>query len=285
MNVLRVHDGAALPVPLGIVDDMSSEDYHALDALGSSGLRKLGKSPLHYFGTTLDPQRPFAAASDAQLSGTLAHCALLEPDALVTRYAVKPPGHDGRTREGRAWNVAHAGRTIIHADQLATAQYQAHQIRALPEIGPLLEQGAPEVSAFWVDQRTGVHCKCRPDWVSPVDMDPAGVVLLDLKTTQDASEAGFARSIWNYGYHLQAAWYVDGFELASGLMVLGFVFVCVEAEWPHAASAFMLDDRAMDLARARNRELVDLYAACRAAGEWPGYASTIRPISLPAWAR
>jgi hypothetical protein len=30
--------------------------------------------------------------------------------------------------------------------------------------------------------------------------------------------------------------------------------------------------------------LLDLYAECKASGNWPGYPSTIQPLSLPAWA-
>jgi PDDEXK-like domain of unknown function (DUF3799) len=271
-------------LPLGLVRGMSSEAYHAIaEAIGSSGLRKLARTPLHFFGATLDPQRPPGKTSDAKSAGTLAHCALLEPDQLLERYAVKPAGLDGRTREGKAWIAEMAGRQPVTAEQLETAQRQAQAIRALPEIGPLLARGAAEVSAFWIDEATGVHCKCRPDWVHPVDDN--SVVILDLKTTQDASESGFARTIWNYRYDLQAAWYSDGFEQASGLMVMGFVLVCTEAEWPHAAAAYMLEDHAMDHARAQIRELLDLYAQCKREDTWPGYVSSIQPISLPSWAR
>jgi exodeoxyribonuclease VIII len=137
------------------------------------------------------------------------------------------------------------------------------------------------VSSFWFDPATGEHSKCRPDWESPAG---DGVILLDLKTCQDASPAGFARAVVNFGYHLQAAHYSDGHAIASGKPVLGFVFACVEAEYPHAAAAYMLDDDAMAKARAKNRELAELYAACKAAGAWPGYVDTIQPLSLPAWA-
>ncbi len=279
--------------PMGLVHGMSNEAYHALaETLGSSGLRKLARSPLHFFGSTLDPHRPSAKTSDAMLAGTLTHCALLEPDQLVQRYAVKPPAHDGRTREGKEWIAANLGRELVTAEQMATARRQAQSVLALPEAGPLvMMNGASEVSAFWRDERTGTHCKCRPDRVTDpfefIDRDGVvhrGVVLLDLKTTQDASERGFSRSMWNYRYDLQAAWYWDGFEQASGMMVLGFVFLAVESEWPHAAAAYMLDDAAMTRARAEIRELLDLYAQCKQADEWPGYASTIRPISLPRWA-
>lgn len=268
-------------IPTGIHHGMTNADYHALPALGNSGLKLLAKSPAHYFGRYRDPSRPAQVETDAMRRGTLAHCAILEPDELEKRYAVKPAGHDGRTREGKAWNEAHAGFAIVSSDEWNAATRQACNVRALSEVGQLLAVGNPEVSAFWIDEATGVHCKCRPDWVSPAG---DGVILIDVKTCQDASAAGFPRTIANYGYHIQAAWYSDGYERASGKPVLGFVFACVESEWPHAAAAYMLDDESLQKGRDDCRRLLALYAECDRAGAWPGYPETIQPLSLPAWA-
>ena len=98
-----------------------------------------------------------------------------------------------------------------------------------------------------------------------------------------ATTAGFSRAIANWDYHLQAAWYSDGYTLTTGNPVLGFVFGAVESAWPHAAAAYMLDDAGLDKARAENRRLLDLYAECKRTGVWPGYQASIQAISLPAW--
>lgn len=267
---------------LGLVPDMPSADYHAIPALGSSGLRQLARSPRHYFGQYLDPRRPIREPTPAMRAGTLAHCALLEPHAVGDRYIQKSEGLDGRTKDGKAWLASvPPGIECVTAEQWQTAMRQADAIRALPEIAALLESGAAEQSAFWLDEATGVHCKVRPDWVSPAG---EGVILVDLKTTQDASPGGFPRSIANYGYHLQEAWYSEGYARASGKPVLGFVFVCVEADFPHAACAFMLDDESRSKARSECRRLLDLYAECSSKDEWPGYPDTIQLLSLPSWA-
>ena len=47
-------------------------------------------------------------------------------------------------------------------------------------------------------------------------------VLVDFKKTQDASESGFTRSVYNYGYNLQSAFYLEGFSADR------FFFVAVE---------------------------------------------------------
>lgn len=267
---------------LGLMHGMPNAEYHSVEALSASGLRHLARSPRHYFAATLDPHRPVSEPTAAMKAGTLAHCALLEPDALFERYVIKPPGQDGRTKEGKAWLASvPVGLEVCSAEQMATAKTQAVSVRYnLPEVAKMLATGQPEVSAFWVDESTGAMCKCRPDWVHETS---AGTVLLDLKTTTDASLRGFPRSLANFGYHRQAAHYSDGFALTTGVPVVGFVFVCVESDWPHAAAAYILDDESMAVARDQNRELMNLYAECKASGEWPGYPNEIQSLALPAW--
>jgi exodeoxyribonuclease VIII len=267
----------------GLMRDLPAEEYHAVLAMSAGGLKRMQQSPAHFYGLTLDPARPAQEPSAAMRNGTLVHCALFEPDAVATRYVVKPAGHDGRTKEGRAWTAGISQSVqVIDFAQMAAATLQAVAIRRLPEIGALLSDGYAEASAFWTDEATGELCKCRPDWVSPAG---DGVILVDGKTCVDASPDGFAKAIWNYGYHLQAAWYSDGFEKATGQRVHGFVFAAVENTWPYAAAAYMLGDDALDQAREKNERLLELYAKCKKNGVWPGYAETIQPIALPTWAR
>ena len=278
----------------GIVYGMPNGDYHAMDALGSSTLKRMAQSPFHAFKLGIDPARPVIPPTAAMAAGTLAHCAILEPDKLEERYTVRPAGIDGRTREGKAWILdnTHFGCEFVTEEQMQTAMRQAAAVRQLPEVVSLLDgEGASEVSAFWtrdvIHADTGeleqIQCKCRPDRVCETE-DGQAVVLLDVKTAKQADADGFARAIWNFRYDLQAAHYCDGFEKASGLMVLGMVFVVIESDYPHAAAAYILDDDAMTKARAEVSDLVGLYARCQRTNTWPGYPNTVQPISLPAWA-
>ena len=238
--------------------------------------------PLHYYATTLDPNRLPFDSTPAMRAGTLAHCVILEPEQVAKRFVMRPAGLDLRTKEGKAWAAdVQPGRYVVTEEQMLTAQRQAASIRALPEIASLLASGRAESSAFAVDPETGVLLKCRPDWYSAAG---EGHIIVDIKTTQDASPDGFPRSLAKFGYHLQAVHYVDVFERATGVPVLGFVFACVESDWPHAAAAYTLDDESMEKARAENRRLTDQYAACKQSGLWSGYPNTIQPIALPQWA-
>lgn len=292
---------ARTDAPLGLILDMPANAYHATHAMSAGGLKRMRQSPAHFYGLQLDPNRPPSGEpSPAMKNGTLVHCAIFEPDQVETRYVVAPTDAPKRPTEAQwkatkpspesivamqwwtEFNARSTGKEMVDAVAMTAARSQAAALRRLPDVAALLSDGVGESSAFWIDDATGELCKCRPDWTSPAG---DGVILVDGKTCQDASPDGFSRAIWNFDYWLQAAWYSDGYERATGKRVHGFVFAVVESSWPHAAAAYMLDDAAIDRARAENRRLLDLYAECRRTGVWPGYQTTIQPIALPAWAR
>lgn len=268
--------------PLGVVRGMPFRDYLAVPALSNSGLKLLAKSPRHY-AASFDPERPDAEPSDAMRRGTLLHTMALEPHAVAQRYRVKPAAMNFTTKDGKAWRDATpAGVEIVSEAEHRAACVQARNLRQLPELAALLGAGEAEVSFFWLDEETGVHCKARADWVFA--SASGGVVLLDLKTTEDATPEAFGRSCARYGYHRQAAWYTDGWRQATGGDVLGFVFGAVESAWPHDAVPYMLDDAALAKAREQIAGLLQLHSQCERTGHWPGIASEITTLSLPAWA-
>lgn len=264
------------------IDGQDIEAYHRGAGISKTGLDHVARSPATFYALHLDPARPPEKERAGQLEGQLAHCAILEPAEFDRRYAVGPDVSRA-TKAWKEWEASlPAGVIAIKPDQRETALRQAESVRRLPDVAEALAAGRPEVSAYWIDPDTGVLCRCRPDWVHPAG--ESGVVLLDVKTYSDASPAEFARQIARKRYHVQDAFYSDGFGRAAGVDVLGFVFVAVETEWPFAASAVMLDEPGRDVGRIQYRRDLDVYARCLAANEWPGYGAAIHQVSLPAWA-
>jgi len=269
--------------PLGIVYGMPADQYHAIDALSNSALSMLNRSPRHYWANYLNPDRPERSATAAMAAGTLAHSLVLEPGTVSNLYAVRPEGMDGRTKEGKQWAADNAGRIIVTAEQMATAEAQRAAVLAVPDLAELLASGSPEVSTFWIDHETGTHCKMRADWVHP--LADGRVILLDLKTTQDASPEQFGRSVWTYGYHRQDAWYTRGFALAGGPEVAAFVFAAVTGSYPFIAVPYTLDDQARWQGQEECDELLATYAECRNSNNWPAYGDGVQMLSLPGWAQ
>lgn len=284
----------------GVIEGMDIDAYHSSPGISKTGLDRINRSPARFYALSLDPNRPPEKELAGQLEGQLAHCAILEPDEFDKRYVTLPANAPDRPTEAMLkakspsessiarqkwwaeWDRNNNGRIIITHQQRETALRQADAVRQLPDIREALAAGRPEVSAFWRDPATGVLCRCRPDWVHPAGQ--SGVVLLDVKTYSDASPAEFRRQCARKRYHVQDAFYSDGFELASGLEVLAFVFVAVETDYPFHASAVMLDLMSRQQGVEDARRNLDTYAECLRTGTWPGYSPGIETVSLPTWA-
>lgn len=250
---------------------MNNADYHSDPAISASHLHAVAKSPAHYYARFLDPNRPPSPSSPALLFGSLAHCAVLEPDEIYSRYAVAP---DRRTKEGKeiAKQMASDGIEAVSQSDWDMAKAMREAVHAHPIAAKLLEEGAPEQSFWWDDVATGMRCKCRPDWLRP-----DGIVV-DLKTTQDASPKGFGKSVANFRYHVQAAHYLNGLEAER------FLFIAVEKTYPFSVAVYELDEDALQEGRHLAFRDLRRIATCRKLNEWPGYSQEVTTLSLPMWA-
>jgi len=269
----------------GLYPGLDITSYHRGPGISKSGLDKIDQSPYHYWSHYRDPNCPpeEPRTSDSDMAGALLHCALLEPDEFDKRYAVGPDVSRA-TKEWKTFaaEAATRQREAIKPGQRKEAFAQADAIRKLPEIRSLLLRGAAEVSAYWKDRTTDELCRCRPDWVAEVG--DGQVILLDAKTYSDASPADFARQIARMRYHVQDAWYWDGYQHAADVEVVGFVFLAVELRFPYAACPIALDDESREAGRRAYRRNLDAYAECQRTDVWPGHPTTVQVVSLPPWA-
>ena len=121
-------------------------------------------------------------------------------------------------------------------------------------------------------------CKCRPDWLIH------SVAIVDVKSTNDASPAGFARAVANYEYHMASAWYLDGVRRCLGeTSPDAFLFAAFEKEAPHAVAFYNADPEMIAIGRNVYKSRLRLYADCLKNNSWPGYPASITNLSLPAW--
>ena len=250
--------------------DISNADYHADPAVSASHLKTVMQSPYHYWSRYLDPDRVAMAPTAAMRLGSLTHCAVLEPDELTKRYQLAP---DRRTKEGKAAVVemAAAGIEAVSEADLAQALQMADAVRSNSTAALLLSNGQAEQSFWWDDIATGMRCKCRPDWFD-------GETIVDLKTCQDASAAGFAKAVAQWSYQVQAAHYL------CGTLAKRFIFCAVEKTAPYAVGVYELDAEAMVHGSVLRHNALQRIQDCRAINEWPGYTDGIQTLQLPGWA-
>lgn len=267
---------------LGLHYDLAAEDYFAAAGVSNSILSAMKRSPAHAWALHLDPARPAEEPTPAKVAGSLCHTAMLEPEKLGLRYAVKPEGMTFSTRKGKAWRDAHGAFQIVSTEDMAVAKAQRDALLSVPELAHALSSGRAEVSFFWIDARSGLLCKGRADWLHTL---PDGrVIALDLKTTTDADPAEFGRGVWKYGYHRQAAHYTAGLT-ECGLDVAAFLFGAVTNARPFLAVPYMLDDEATRRGAEQVVELLDLFAECQRTNHWPAFGEGVQVLSLPAWAK
>ena len=264
-----------------IITALPFEDYRRMEGMNWSLLRHYHRSPLH-FRTAADapPQPPTPAC----LLGQAVHALTLEGEAVYCeRFAVAPEGIDRRTTAGKlAWATFQdqaAGRAVLTADQDAAVIGMAKAISRSRTANKLLARCAVRESVItWQDPATGISCKARPD---AVDLDSG--LLIDLKSTADGTLDAIRRDVAKRMYHGQLSFYRRGLQ-AAGAPAGPCVLVFVESMPPFGVRCVVLDDEALGVGNGLVDQLLQLHAECEAAGTWPGYDDTIKPLSLPAWA-
>lgn len=177
------------------------------------------------------------------------------------------------------WLQNNQARTVLSQEQWDQLHGMRDAVLNHPAASALLTKvpGKAELSVYWNDPETGALCRCRPDWWREDDL------LVDLKTGEDASLEGFAKSIANWRYDVQAAMYLDGVRIATGRQPKGFVFIVVEKRPPYAVGVYVLDAESLELGRVQYVTDLRRYAECVKTETWPGYGDKIQSISVPAW--
>lgn len=266
---------------------MSIDEYHSDccsgPSISSSGLRTIeAKTAAHYWATSyLNPDRIEQDAKEAFDFGRAAHTLLLGESGFREQYAVRPEQFsDWRTSAARAWRSEQqdAGRTVLTSEQIGAIRGMSASLGAHPLAKDLL-QGRVEQSLIFKDEKTGVWLKSRPD-VLPV----ADGVVVDLKTTTDASPDAVRRAIVNYAYAMQGAMVGKALKQVLNVDMTAFALIFIEKAAPYAISVIEVDLDWIAYARRQLRRAIDTFARCVEANEWPGYSGE-QVVHMPDWMR
>jgi len=256
--------------------DVPSSWYHATDAVNFSALKRMEDSASKYKWEIDNGER---RQSKAMELGTAIHCALLEPDKFTKSYAMMPK-FDGRTKEGKAgkaeWELANPNKTPLVEDDWARVERVRNTVMTDMNFKQLFEEGHKEHSFFVVDRETGLRLRCRPD-----NFVVNRGVIVDLKTTEDASVFSFSRDITNYRYFVQAAYYMDIVEQIMGERPKAFAILAVEKSRDCDMRLFNVAEDALAVGRTMYRQwLRDLRAAIET-NEYRGYPREVVNYCVP----
>lgn len=284
-------------LPPGAHAGIPAPRYHAIKAASASQLRVIhNQTPAHLKHREREPFVP----TWETILGELIHHAILEPGRPFPQLAVVPETYivpaeykgglgDPKPGDVEPWNWRRkycqnwkreqeaAGRIVVTQDDLAEIERAVERVHDCPEARELIEGANTEVTLIW-EAEDGFPCKAR------LDLVPRGPVLADIKTCADASPDGFARHAWDMGYHLQAAWYLIGWELCGANAKDRFQFIAYE----RGVGLVKVHECSADLLRIGREQALrafEAFRSCSLSGEWPGYSPGLGLLDVPAWKR
>ena len=93
-----------------------------------------------------------------------------------------------------------------------------------------------------------------------------------MKTSLTASQRGFSRkAIWDYRYHVQAAFYTEGYLACYNELPKGFIFIAVEKTSPYSIGVFKTPPETFEIGTQLVRQNLATYKWCLDNNTWPSY--------------
>ena len=219
--------------------------------------------------------------TEAMRLGTLTHLMVLEPHLMAEGVAIAPE-INRRTKAGKEKGVKFqedsAGKLVVTKEQALLAEAMADAVKAHPAASGLLNEFEFEAEreCFWVDEFYGMQCKAKLDGVRPDGL------ILDLKTTMDASVAGFNRAIFNHYYFTQAAWYMQGLARSGGPEPTGFVFIAVQNQAPHEVCVVRMTPEAITIGARTVMDWLFEYRQRTKTNDWTSNPDVV-DVTVPGW--
>ncbi|WP_299083392.1 PD-(D/E)XK nuclease-like domain-containing protein [uncultured Paraglaciecola sp.] len=275
-----------------ITNNYTNEQYHALDSISKSGLDLIAKSPAHF------KSKARFIGSDTARIGSAAHAFILEsgkgvivaPDIPRRSNADKEAWDTWFIHNGATHPIATSKDPKLPADLwlptfeqqtgllVVTESERVAMSRMLESVnttaGDLLSGGKAEQSILF--DYMDVSCRVRPDYLSRDKH-----IIVDLKTTEDASERAFRQSCAKYRYHVQHAMYSTGYHVVNSVWP-EFYFVVVEKKAPYLSTVYRLNEDAVSHGIYLMDRDIQTYKDCIEADDWPGYSNNLE-LSIPIW--
>lgn len=261
------------------IDDLSNELYHASNSISKSTLDLIERDP-----SLLEWQKkaPFDTEKATTLNfGTAFHTLVLEPHKFDDEFLLMPE-LNLRTNDGKAEKVRLTEAAAADKKQILTFEEKRHldlmagSVRAHPMAKKLLSNGRAEVSIFYRYSKTLV-LRIRPDWLTELN----GLhFIMDLKSTPDVAK--FEKSVAEYRYHVQDAFYSFVFEEATGKQPIfcfcatGKAIEC--GRYPTRLSILEESDKAAGYNDVMAN--IQTIEECNRTGVWGGFET----ITRPSWA-
>ena len=183
----------------------------------------------------------------------------------------------------RAWHVeqANANKTVVTFEQLERIKWMADSLSR----NSIIQAGAlnGKIERSMIAHIGSLALRARPD-VVPTD----GGDFADLKTAHSVDYDGLSKSIFNHGYHIQAAVVrMVAREIMPDDWSFGeFLLVFIEKSPPFDVVPVVLKDVDIDLGEQQARKALKTLEQCISNNKWPGVAGDdLGFVEMPGWGR
>lgn len=261
---------------LGLINN-TNEEYHASEGVSNSTLGLVEESISNYKWAEEIP----TVTNSSLTIGSATHALVLEGREVYNKEYNVMPKIDKRTKEGKAkialFMATKGDKEILSKDDADLVEGMKKSIDAHPMASTLLSGGVPEQSIYWSDESTGELCKMRADYLKQEER-----IIVDLKTTSDIDN--IEKSIVNFGYDRQAAFYKEGFEQHFGMELEAFIFVFVSKEKSlgrHRVRVIQLHEDDMEAGKFKWKLALSKIHSAKMENNF----LEIETITLPAWSR
>lgn len=261
---------------IGKAEKLDSKIYRQTSHLGSTAVKQAITSMAHfkaYMDGLIEYSKQTRAAFDL---GTAIHSVVLEQD--LSNILVGP---EVSTKAVKAWKdfvKDNPGREILTVQEFERVKIAFEAVANHRIAEQIISSSEIENSYFAKDPETGLMLKCRPDGINEFKQ-----YMFDYKSTVSASTFDFTKAIGRFSYHLQAAHYIETYELATGNKINNFYFIAQEKSAPFAVNVIELSRRDIDAAKVIRRDLLNRISVAEKTKEYPAYSQEIQTVELPDW--
>lgn len=264
---------------------LSEKDYRGYKALSASDIRLLAKSFYHYQHRLEWPEDYHSTVALRQ--GTIIHACVLEPERFDSEFVVLPEINK-RTKAGKAeweeWEKENVDKFPLTEEEHRKAMVIRHHVMQNPKASELFTGGQAEVPILWHSKKYDREFKARADYIKVIGDT---MLILDLKTTQEASFEAFQRSVIKWSYSVQAAHYRDGFSTLHPDKDVHFIWVAVEKSAPYGVSIFSANEEVYEHGKKLIEKGINNYdeGMKDPGGVWLPYPADIQQMRIPRWAQ
>ena len=287
---------------VGMYDDIPFEEYCGMPGMNASTLKWGRHSMLHLKAAI---EKRMQRDSVDMGFGRALHAMVLEPDTFESRFRVSHGccavlksgarngmqcGCEARYSDGELFYCGkHADEDMVDdghtltGDEHERVQAACAMLRSNDVYRMLRLSGHNEVTLQW--HRDEVLCKARLDKMT-VPFGSVPRLIVDVKKCQVGRGGDFhaGRSMVDYGYDMQAAWYVEAVKAVTGDDAQ-FIWIFIEDDYPFAINAIQADRETMQIGKLKIDKVWQQYLDAMASGAWPGYSDNVHLGGVPEFER